>query len=142
MNHLRANLKGRFTRYENDAAPITLLHVRKVGATQSHAGHDVDGKEFLPVRVRNLLEWLGLENTGIVDENVDARELANHFVASFCTSEIGRDPTQIRSAEPLRNPGNRFTDMLVGAAIDNDFGTFRREAGCDREADASGRSRD
>ena len=142
MNHLRGNLKGRFTRYENDTPPIALLHFRKIRATQADAGHDINCEEFLPICIRNLLERLWLKNPCVIDENVDAWELANHFVASFCTSEIGRDPTQIRGAEPLRNPGNRFTDMLVGAAIDNDFGTFRREAGCDREADASGRSRD
>ena len=91
MDHFGGDLEPRFTRDENDPAPVAFFHPAQVSSAQAHPGENIDGEEFLPFRVADLFKRLRLKNADIVDQDVDLGQLPNDFGATFGRAEIGGD---------------------------------------------------
>jgi hypothetical protein len=76
MHHFSRNLHRRFAGNKEDAAPVLLQHSGKIMSREPHSAHYVDLKQTVPVLVRNLGEWLRLENSYIVHQHVDQGSFA------------------------------------------------------------------
>ena len=66
-------------------------HARHVGARQPHAGHHIDLVEAGPVLIGNVEEALGLEDAGIVDQDIDIRQPLDQGFASRGRRDIGSE---------------------------------------------------
>ncbi len=96
-----------------DAAPVLLFHVREIVATESHAAHDVDFEHAHPLRIGNFLEWFEVEDTDVVDEDVDLRELLHGGAHAFNGAQIGSYSFQLAGSSRVFGllrwpPGHAF----------------------------------
>ena len=131
MDHLTGDLDCRFARDEDDPAPIPLLHSGKIVARQANPAHDVGLEEAQPVGVGNLLEWFGLEDPQVVDQDVHVRDLPDQPGRSIGRGQIGRDAQHVRRACSGRTPQplHRCPDTLRTAAVNDDRCPFAHQPG-------------
>ena len=79
MDHFHRNVSGGFAGDKNDATPVGRFHLRQVMPRQAHAAHKICFDNRVPVIVGDLLEWLRLVNTEVVDKNIDRGHTLDAF---------------------------------------------------------------
>ncbi len=105
-------------------------------ATQAHAAQNVHFKDPQPIGIRYVFEGLGLENSKVVDQNVDFREALNRRASSLCGSEISRQTFESSRNAGFLESSKGFVDAFRGTAVYDDVCPLFRQALRDREADA------
>src|SRR4051812_21993985 len=136
MNHFSRNLQTGLTGNKNDATPVFLFHRHKVVAAQPNAAHHIHVEELPPVVIGNLVESLRLEDTQIVNENVDCWESGYDIVGTLFSTKVRRDPKSGAA------DSHRVRDPVFSAAIDDNVHAFRYQTCRDREPDTRRRSCD
>jgi hypothetical protein len=61
---------------------------------QAHTAQDIRFKKTQPVRVRDLLEGLGLEGAHVVHEDVHIRQPAHQFITTGSSAQVGGDAVE------------------------------------------------
>jgi hypothetical protein len=118
---------------------VTAVHI---GARQPHARHHVDLVEPGPVVVGNVEEALGLEDAGIVDQDIDVRQPLGERSASRRRRDIGGEAGDPGAGRGPGDRGYRGVDLGLRPAVDHHMGPGEREAFGDRMADTGARTRD
>jgi hypothetical protein len=88
------------------------------------AAEHVDFEKTNPVFIRNLFERLWLENTEIVDENVDFSQMANQRPAAVAATEISGDTIDGRVGQFTSYPLHRIADSRLRPAIQGHMGAL------------------
>src|SRR6266851_4523752 len=126
--------------FGNDAAPIFLEHTGKISASQQHTAQHVNLEEAQPFGVGNFQEWLYIENTQIIDENVCCGSLVEEALDAGGGTEVGGYTAQLGAGYMLLNDFESSVYAGLRAAIYDYRCTFRGERGGNRQADACGRA--
>src|SRR5467141_1457753 len=132
-------LRG-FAGDENVADPIFLEHTGKISASQPHTVQHVNLEEAQPFGVGNFQEWLYIENTQIIDENVCCGSLLEEALNAGGGTKVGGYTAQLGAGYMLLNGFESSVYAGLRAAIYDYRCTFRGEGGGNRQADASGRA--
>jgi len=103
MNHIGGRINCALAADENDAAPICPPHCRQAKAGKAHSAQHVDIEKSLPIGIGNLFERLGLEDSKIVNENLDVRMVLHQLLGCGSGAEI--------AGESLNGTGRRRLDL-------------------------------
>ncbi len=87
-------------------------------------------------------EGLGLEDTDVVDQDLDLREGLGERRASFAGAEIGRDTRGLAAGHGFEELGHRRVDAALRSPVEGDGRSLGGEGLGDGEADAGGGARD
>ena len=115
------------------------------GADSVEGRGQVDGDDRVPFLDRELLDRRHVLDAGIVDENVDAAELAlggaDHLDDLGRLGHVGRRIERLDLAVALDAGADRLDLAPVAEAIEHDVGAFGGERPGDSVADAATWSR-
>ena len=131
------------TRYEDDAAPTALVHLRQIGARDANAAHDVDFEHLAPLVVGEVDEAFARVHGGeIIDEDIDRGDHPLHCFGALSGREIPGAGDTVAPGSDGPDAGDGAVDALRGAAIHPDMCAGFRQSRRDCEADARSRPRD
>ena len=130
---------------EQDAPVLVLDHLADQRARQVEGPVEYDIADPLPILIAHLEKRLVRPDCGVVDQDVDAAELAERFrrhrLNLVLLADIGDDRDRL-DPEILRLARDRLRFLLVRARIDDDIGAFPRELQHRRAADIAPRAGD
>ena len=132
---------SRNRRHVDDRATAAILHdADSVLAAEKHAV-EVDRHQVAPLLQRRRLDVLEQHHTGIVDENVDAAEVARHRIGDRDPLVLAGDvePMEARALPQLSDRRCRCGFIAIGH---DDRGAFIHEQPCRGKADARCAARD
>ena len=125
----------------DDAAEALLLHVRQRGGGAVEHGRQVQRDDGVPLLDREVLDRRGVLDAGVVDQDVDAAELAHRVVDQAAHGlALGQVGAVVHDAHAMLagQPGARIFDLGgVAEAVQDDIGALLGERAGDAEADAA-----
>ena len=123
----------------DDPAAANGAHSRDGGLAAADGGHELEVDVRDPVLVRELVEGRAGVAAGIVDEDIDAAEVAERLLdegfAAFAGGDVGGDGEDIATVRGADLGGGGFKDILA-AGTDGDAAAFADEFGGAGLADA------
>ena len=105
-------------------------------ARKPNAAENVDFKQALPIVIGNVEKGLGLEDAEIIDEDIDAGNLARNRLQAAGYAEIRGNSMELRVLHALAKLIESSIHASLGAAIDDDLRAFSSQRGGNGKADA------
>jgi hypothetical protein len=129
----------------DDPAPALLLHRRNRQADGVKGAGEIDRQDRIPLLDRELLDRGNMLDAGIVDEDVDAAELAarevDHGGDVAALADVGAAEGDADVVRPRHLRPRLLDRRRVAEAVDDDIGASAGERLGDAEPDAARRSR-
>jgi hypothetical protein len=135
VHHLGGDVHGAFARDEDDAAPVLTAHTWQIQPRKTHAAEHVDFKEAQPVGIGNLFERLRIEDSQIVDENIDVGKRLRQRFGNARLSQVSGVAVDVLLC-CLCNRGASAIHRRLKTAVDDHARAFGRQHLRDRQANA------
>jgi hypothetical protein len=105
-------------------------------AAQADPAQDIHFEKAKPIFIRDLFERLRLEDTEIVDQNIDFRKLPKGLLNGSGGAQVGGEALDLRSARVRAQFLYCSGDALLRPAIDDDRGSLLYQSFSNGVADA------